>query len=250
MEEIIALKLGGVASQDLDAHFFEQIQKWRHMNKKIVMIHGGGQSISDMMERLGISVMKKNGRRVTTKEVLEITKMVLIGQVQPQISAKFQSENIPLLGLNAGDMNLLEAVPIDEAELGFVGEIKQVNVALLRELLAINSVLLLAPLAIDLNQQWWNVNADSAACAVASALEAKTFYMLTDVPGVQENDAVLQSITTNKIDFLIKNGVVSGGMIPKLESAVLAAQNGVENVFITNQIGTSGTQIKQEVTIS
>ncbi|WP_088808863.1 MULTISPECIES: acetylglutamate kinase [Listeria] len=250
MEDIIVVKLGGLASQALDEQFFGQIQKWRLENKKIVMVHGGGKYISEMMARLNMPVEMKNGRRVTTKETLEITKMVLIGQVQPEISAKFQKENIPLLGLNAGDASLLEAMPANEAGLGFVGEIKRVNAGLLMELLAVNSVLLLAPLGIDENQQWWNVNADSAACAVASALQARTFYLLTDVPGVKQNNVVLRDMTTNKINFLIENGDVSGGMIPKLESAKLAIQSGVENVFITSQIGIAGTQIKQEVTTS
>lgn len=247
MEDIIVVKLGGGASESLDQAFFNQIRKWREENKKIVIIHGGGHAISQMMEHLGIPVQMKKGRRITSKETLDVSKMVLIGQVQPEISTKFQKENIPLIGLNASNAHLLEAVPTDDAELGFVGEISRVNTHFLQEILTLNAVLLIAPLGLDSNHNWWNVNADVAASAVASALNADTFYLLTDVPGVKKEGTLLKAITPFQIQDLIEKGDVFGGMIPKLKSAVGASQNGVKKVYISKQIGVVGTEIKREV---
>ncbi|ACK39321.1 acetylglutamate kinase [Listeria monocytogenes] len=249
MENTIVIKLGGVASDNLTEGFFRQITEWQAANKKIVLVHGGGHYITKMMEALAIPVETKNGLRITNKAALEVTKMVLIGQVQPAITTAFQKRNISVIGLNAGDTGLLEADRLSDTDLGLVGKITKVKTNLIEQLLSENIITVIAPLGINSEHDWLNVNADTAACEVASALHAEALYLLTDVPGVKNGSEIINEIATAEIEKLQKTGVIKGGMIPKLASAAFAAENGVDQVIITNSLETIGTKIKSKVAI-
>ncbi|MBC1805445.1 acetylglutamate kinase [Listeria cossartiae subsp. cayugensis] len=249
MKNTIVIKLGGVASDNLTESFFQQITAWQAAGKKIVLVHGGGHYITKMMEALKIPVETKKGLRITNKQALEVTKMVLIGQVQPAITTAFQKRAISVIGLNAGDTGLLEADQLSDTDLGFVGKITKVKTDLIEQLLGKNIITVIAPLGINSEHDWLNVNADTAACEVASALNAEALYLLTDVPGVKNGTEIISEIATAEIDELQTTGVIQGGMIPKLASAAFAAENGVGQVIITDSLQTMGTKIKSKVAI-
>ncbi|MBC6117083.1 acetylglutamate kinase [Listeria innocua] len=249
MKNTIVIKLGGVASDNLTDDFFQQIIKWQAEKKKIVLVHGGGHYITKMMKALDIPVETKKGLRVTNKQALEVTKMVLIGQVQPAITTAFQKRNISVIGLNAGDTGLLEADQINDSDLGFVGKITKVKTTLIEQLLAENIITVIAPLGINSAHDWLNVNADTAACEVASALNAEALYLLTDVPGVKNGAKIIGEIATDEINKLQTTDIIKGGMIPKLASAAFAAENGVGQVIITDSLENPGTKIKSKVAI-
>ncbi|PZG34681.1 acetylglutamate kinase [Listeria ivanovii] len=247
MENTIVIKLGGVASDNLTEAFFEQITKWQLDGKKIVIVHGGGHYVTKMMQAMEIPVETKNGLRITTPAALEVTKMVLIGQVQPMITTAFQKRGITVIGLNAGDTGLLEAMQASDSELGLVGEIIKVKTTLIEQLLGKNIVIVIAPLGMNKEYHWLNVNADTVACEVASALKAEALYLLTDVPGVRNGSEILAEIASSDMEQLQTTGVIKGGMIPKLASAAFAVENGVHQVIITDSLSTMGTKISKVV---
>ncbi|MBK3914312.1 acetylglutamate kinase [Listeria ivanovii] len=249
MENTIVIKLGGVASDNLTEVFFEQITKWQLDGKKIVIVHGGGHYVTKMMQAMEFPVETKNGLRITTQAALEVTKMVLIGQVQPMITTAFQKRGIMVIGLNAGDTGLLEAMQVSDSELGFVGEITKVKTTLIEHLLGKNIVTVIAPLGMNKEYHWLNVNADTVACEVASALKAEALYLLTDVPGVRNGSDILVEIASSDMEQLQTSGVIKGGMIPKLASAAFAVENGVHQVIITDSLSTMGTKITSRVAI-
>lgn len=244
MSQTIVIKIGGVASENLTPEFFEQIQTWQDQGKKIVIVHGGGHSISSMMTRLDIPVTIKDGLRVTTAETLTITQMVLIGQVQPSITHAFQKQAVKAVGLNAADDHLLTAQVINQEKFGLVGQLTAVNTHLIEELLEQKYVPVIAPLGMTASGQWLNINADNAACKIAEALQAERLYLLTDVPGVKHHGAWLKEIDLAEIPTFKKEKIIVGGMIPKLENAALAIKAGVHAVHITNVIQHVGTIIK------
>lgn len=250
MKDIIVIKIGGVASANLTPAFFEQIKAWQEANKKIIIVHGGGHYISSMLERLAIPIKTKDGIRVTNEQTLEITKMVLIGQVQPLIMTAFQTQHIPAVGLNAGDSGIIFAKKTADPSLGLVGEVTAVQTEVIEHLLAADFVTIIAPLGITETFDWLNINADIAACQIATAMHAEQLFLLTDVAGVQVAGEVQAEITTKAITKWKEDGTIYGGMVPKLASAEAALQGGVEQVIITNHLANAGTTIKSEVTVS
>lgn len=242
----IVVKMGGVASDNLDPAFFDQIQCWQNQGKKVVIVHGGGYYISEMMTRLGQEVVIKNGLRVTDAATLEITRMVLLGQVQPLVTTKFLAEGFHALGLSAGSDQLIVGETINEDELGYVGQVTKINQALLEILLEKDHIPVIAPLGITETGQWLNINADEVACKVAAALQAEALYLLTDVPGIKQQDTWLEKVPLTAVDQLVADQVVTGGMLPKLNSAKKALLAGVTSVFINDCITSCGTQLFAE----
>ncbi|OJG74445.1 acetylglutamate kinase [Enterococcus quebecensis] len=235
--------MGGVASDNLTKSFFLQVDQWKKQGKKVVIVHGGGHYISEMMHRLDVPVKIQEGLRVTTEETLKITKMVLIGQVQPMITTRFQQEGFSVVGLNASCGHIIIGSFLDRQKLGAVGEVKQVDTELLEHLLKTNHIPIIAPLGLTEAGEWLNINADHVACKIAEELKAEKLYLLTDVPGVKKEDQWLTELSTNDISKLKREEVIKGGMLPKLESAALAIKAGVKKVYITNQIQYTGTTI-------
>ncbi|MBP1041944.1 acetylglutamate kinase [Vagococcus sp. BWB3-3] len=251
MTETIVVKLGGVASDNLQPTFFEKIRQWQLAGKRVVIVHGGGHYINTMLERLDVVSTFHNGMRVTTKETLDIVKMVLIGQVQPTITSIFQEAGFAAVGLNAMDDRLLTAHSLKETSLGYVGEVVSVNTDFLTQLLNNQQIPVIAPLGITDDSQWLNVNADQTACAIAQSLQADQLYLLTDVPGIKTEAGLLETVKLAEVADLKATGVIKGGMLPKLNSAVTAVIAGVKQVHITNQINQAGTVIHHsEVLVS
>lgn len=245
-KEIIVVKIGGVASDNLTKEFFVQMEIWKNSGKKVVIVHGGGHYISEMMDRLGVPVTVEDGLRVTNKETLTITQMVLIGQVQPMITTKFQQAGFSVVGLNASCAQIITSDFLNQKKYGYVGNVKQINKQLLLDLMDNDHIPIIAPLGITETGKWLNINADSVACKIAEELKAEALYLLTDVPGVKKEGQWLKEISPRDILQLKGQKVIKGGMLPKLEGAVFAVTNGVRKVHITNKIQKLGTTIKAE----
>ena len=242
----IVVKIGGVASDNLTQSFFQQIEEWQTAGHEIIVVHGGGYYITEMMERLNIPVTIKEGLRVTTEQALKITQMVLIGQVQPTITTLFQQQGFATIGLNASSDNMIQGKFIDQEKLGYVGEITEVNPAAIEGVLYRNYIPIIAPLGMTSSGQWLNVNADDTACKIAEEVGAEALYLLTDVPGVKQAGEWLEKISIAEVEELKNEEVITGGMIPKINSAINALENGVSEVHITNCIEKAGTVITKE----
>ncbi|MGG5316285.1 acetylglutamate kinase [Enterococcus sp. AZ072] len=239
----IVVKIGGVASDNLTEEFFETLADWQAAGKEIVIVHGGGYYITEMMEKLNVPVTIANGLRVTSAQALKITQMVLIGQVQPAITTVFQQNGFSAVGLHASCGQLIQGTFIDKDNLGYVGTITNIGTGMINDVLAKNHVPIIAPLGLTEEGEWLNINADTAACKIAEALDAEALYLITDVPGVKCEGEWLEHLTADDVEQLKDQEVITGGMIPKLDSATSALTKGVKEVFITNSIAKCGTKI-------
>ncbi|ADG40720.1 acetylglutamate kinase [Leuconostoc sp. C2] len=243
MTKKIVIKIGGTAATQLSPAFFETIKIWQKQDAKIIIVHGGGNHISSLMAQLNEPVQKVNGIRFTTQKGIEITKMALLGQVQPDLVETFRLNSVAAIGLNAGSNQLLTGHMLDQDVYGYVGAIHQVNSQLIQNMWQQNLVPIIAPLAMSNDGQWLNVNADHAATAIAKYMQADELYLLTDVSGVKVSGNMLHKITPQKALELQESHVITGGMVPKISSAIHAVERGVHNVHITNTVTHPGTII-------
>lgn len=243
MTKKIVIKIGGTAATQLTPAFFETIKNWQKQNTNIVIVHGGGDHISALMAQFNEPVQKINGIRFTTQNGINITKMALLGQVQPALVEAFRQNAVPAIGLNAGSDQLLTGHVLDQDTYGYVGAIHQVNTQLMKNMWQNNLVPIIAPLAITNEGQWLNVNADHAATAIAKYIQADELYLLTDVSGVKVSGNILQELTPQKALELKSSNIITGGMIPKINSALDAVHRGVPNVHITNTVTHPGTVV-------
>lgn len=237
------VKIGGVASDQLNAQFFSTIRKWQAQGIQIVIIHGGGHYITELMEQFQVKHQIKNGLRVTDETTLELTKMALLGKVQPRLVSLFQKEGLQPVSLHAGCDQLVQGEVINYAELGYVGQVTAINHQLLKQQMNHRKIPVIAPLGITKDGQWLNINADEVACKIASSIQADELFLLTDVPGIKENNQWLKRIDLSKIEKLKDQNIITGGMIPKLNSAKYALLHGVKSVNINNNIHCLGTKI-------
>ncbi|GMA69935.1 acetylglutamate kinase [Leuconostoc litchii] len=237
----IVIKIGGNAATQLTPAFFDTIKYWQKQHYNIVLVHGGGDTISELMSQLNEPVQKINGIRFTTQKGISITKMALLGQVQPALLETCRANGLPVIGLNAESNQLMTGHTIDQDTFGYVGTIHQVNTKLIHSIWQQNLIPIIAPMAITNQGQWLNVNADHAATSIAKYLKADELYLLTDVSGVQIKGNILQKLTSKTMADLQEKQMITGGMIPKVNSALLAARHGVGAVHITNTVTQPGT---------
>ena len=234
----IVVKVGGAAMSDerLSERFAEDIALLRMVGVRPIVVHGGGPQISALSERLGLTPEFRDGHRVTDAETLEVAKMVLVGKLNKDLVVHVNRAGVPALGLSGDDGNLLVAQKrsgTSGEDLGFVGDVTTVNRELLSQLME-SAVPVIASVATDGNGQSYNVNADLVAAAVASSVEASKIVLLTDVPGVIQDDELVSELTVDDAEKLIESGHVSGGMIPKLEAVVRAMRSGVGRAHIVD----------------
>lgn len=234
VQDIIVFKCGGSSVNDLSEAFFENIKTLQHAGMKPVIVHGGGPAIESMLNQLNIEYEFVDGLRKTTDKMMDIVEMMLTGHVNPKLTRCFQKSGIKAIGLSGSDDSLLEAAPIDLERYGQVGEVVKVNTSLILELANQGMVPVISPVAIDRTQKRYNVNADTAAGAVASVLEAKQLVFVTDVPGILKNNVLLENVTIDEIDRFIQDGTIYGGMIPKVKAAMKGLQGNVKEVMIVN----------------
>lgn len=201
-----------------------------------VVVHGGGKAITRMLNRLGHQAQFVDGLRVTDDTTMEVVEMVLGGQVNKQLVASFGAAGCAAVGLTGVDGNLLLVTKKqhDGGDLGLVGEVAGVQTDVLHAVLAGGFIPVIAPIGVDGQGTRYNVNADSAAGAIAGALEAEKLILLTDVPGIMKNGAVLSEVTADHIHELIAEGTISGGMVPKVEACLEALRHGARHVHILN----------------
>ncbi len=239
MSQSFVIKCGGSTLTALPESFFEDLTKLQEEDMMPVIVHGGGPAITDLLEKMGVESEFVHGLRKTDERVLDVVEMVLSGQINKEIVRKIQQSGARALGISGVDGELLFAEPVvNSAEVGYVGNVTQVRESLIRGIVNLGYLPVIAPVAIGVGGQRYNINADTAAGAVASALGVKRMIVVTDVPGIMKTvdgqKEVLPSLTILEIEEMIGSGEIYGGMIPKVRAAIQCIQGKVEEVMIVN----------------
>ncbi|WP_379137978.1 acetylglutamate kinase [Paenibacillus sp. sgz500958] len=236
---LFVMKCGGSTLAALPDSFFEDLRKLQQGGARPVIVHGGGPAISENLAKLGIESSFVNGLRVTTEEVLDVVEMTLAGSMNKAIVRRIQSSGGMALGLSGVDGNLIQAQPVaNHAEVGLVGEVTSVNAELIKGIVALGYIPVIAPVGVDAEGQRYNINADTAAGAVASYVRSPQMIVVTDVPGIMRTvdgeKIVLPAVTEQEIEALISSGEIYGGMIPKVRAAMDCIQGSVSEVVIVD----------------
>ena len=246
-DETVVVKYGGHAMGEENAarSFARDIVLLEQTAINPVVVHGGGPQIGDMLKRLGIKSEFAAGLRITDAATIEIVEMVLAGSINKQIVGYINEAGGKAVGLCGKDGNMVVARKVNRTvvdpgsriekivDLGFVGEPDKVDVTVLTQILGRELIPVLAPVAMSSVGGTYNVNADTFAGAIAGALRAKRFLLLTDVPGVMDQSkSLIKELSVNDARRLIADGTISGGMIPKVETCIYALEQGVEGVVI------------------
>ncbi|MCL4423478.1 MAG: acetylglutamate kinase [Actinobacteria bacterium] len=217
------------------AWFAQDVMLMRSVGMLPVVVHGGGPQIGELMAKLGMTTRFVDGLRVTDAETLEVARMVLVGKVNREIVGAINMHAPLAVGLSGEDAGLITA-SAHRAELGFVGDVDDVDPGIVHRLLAQGIVPVIATIGTDQAGQAYNINADTVAGALAQALGAEKLVFLTDVEGVRldpsDRSSLVQSATASAIEDLIASGTIQGGMIPKAEACIAAVRNGVRGAHI------------------
>ncbi|MZQ85755.1 acetylglutamate kinase [Paenibacillus sp. 5J-6] len=234
------MKCGGSTLAALPASFFEDMRQLQEEGIVTVIVHGGGPAISETLGKLGIESGFVNGLRVTTEAVLDVVEMVLSGQINKEIVRRIQLTGAAALGLSGVDGHLIEARPVANShEVGLVGDVTRVNAELIRGIVNMGYIPVIAPVGLgEDGGQRYNINADTAAGAVASHLGVEQMVVVTDVPGIMKTvdgeKQVLPVVSVAEIEEMIASGDIYGGMIPKVRAAIACIQGKVQEVVIVN----------------
>ncbi len=240
MTDTTVLKVGGAELADgpVLAQLVEALVPLAR-ERHLVVVHGGGAEIADLQKRLGLQPAFVEGLRVTDADSLQVAQMVLSGLVNKRLTGRLVAKGVRALGLSGVDGGIMRARRLvhPKGDLGFVGEITDVDAGCLNDLLGLGFTPVLSPISLGENGLVYNVNADHAALAVAGALGAVELIFLTDVPGVRHGDRLLPRLTVHAAEEHIAAGVITGGMIPKVRSALEAVAQGVSTARITDLAG-------------
>lgn len=242
MEKLTLIKVGGKIVEE-EASLKKFLSNFSKVEGHKVLVHGGGRTATQIASKLGIESVMVGGRRITDIETLKVVTMVYAGLVNKSIVASLQALGLNSTGLTGADLNYMisERRPVGEVDYGYVGDVKKVNAEILSELISKNVIPVLAPLTHDGKGNMLNTNADTIASEAAKALskffEVSLVYCF-EKKGVlyDENDdeSVIEEITKEKFEKYVKDGIINGGMIPKLENAFNAIEAGVKEVIITS----------------
>jgi len=247
--QVVIVKYGGHAmgNDDLAECFARDIVLLEQSGVKPIVVHGGGPQIGALLDRLKIKSQFADGLRVTDAETVEIVEMVLAGSINKQIVATINRLGGRACGISGKDANLMIARKLERKvrdpnshierviDLGFVGEPEEVNPAIVEVITGGDLIPVVAPIAMSRDGVTYNINADTFASALASAMRAKRLLLLTDVPGVLDQDGqLIPRLTVSHARALIADGTITGGMIPKVESCIEVVEAGVEGVVIIN----------------
>jgi acetylglutamate kinase len=246
-QKTLVVKYGGNAmgEEGVAAHFAQDIVLMRQTGINPVVVHGGGPQIGAMLKRLEIKSSFIDGLRVTDQAAVEVVEMVLTGTVNKQIVSAINNAGGKAVGVSGKDGQLIVARKLlrektdaktgktEVIDLGFVGEPEKVNTEVLKTIVQADMIAVIAPIGVGRNGETYNINADTVAGAVAGALDADRLLLLTDVPGVLDrNGNLIERLTTTEARALIKDGTISGGMIPKVETCIDAIERGVKGAVI------------------
>ncbi len=235
--KIVVVKYGGNAMIDehLKMQVMEDVALLWLIGVKIVLVHGGGPEISELMEKLGKKSQFVDGLRVTDKETVDIAQMVLAGKVNKTLVNLLESKGGKAMGISGMDGRLIEAKIKDE-RLGYVGQITKINIDPVMDLLEKNYIPVISTIGCDREGNSYNINGDTAAAYIAGALNAERLIMMTDIAGILEDkddpNSLIHYVSLEEAEKLKERGVISGGMIPKVECCVEAIREGVKNVVI------------------
>jgi len=233
------MKCGGSTLAALPDAFFADLRELQESGVQPVIVHGGGPAINETLGKLGIESRFVNGLRVTDEATLEVVEMVLAGRINKEIVRRLQRSGAKALGLSGTDGRLIEARPVANAdEIGFVGDVAGVNAELIEGVVRLGYLPVIAPIGIDAAGQRYNINADTAAGAVASRLGVGAMIVVTDVPGIMRTvdgeKKVLPQVTFAEIEEMIGSGEIYGGMIPKVRAAMSCLHGDVREVLIVD----------------
>ena len=233
------MKCGGSTLAALPDSFFHDLRELQESGVRPVIVHGGGPAISDNLAKLGIESEFVNGLRKTTEEVLDVVEMVLSGSINKQIVRRIQNVGGRAWGLSGVDGMLIQAKPVaNSAEVGWVGEVTHVEATLIQGVQAMGYIPVIAPIGIDKSGQRYNINADTAAGAVASHLGVERMIVVTDVPGIMQTvngeKVLLPTVTMQQINDMIESEEIYGGMIPKVRAAMSCIHGDVQEVVIVD----------------
>ncbi|WP_395688520.1 acetylglutamate kinase [Aestuariivirga sp.] len=246
-DQIIVVKYGGHAMVDpsLAQRFARDIVMLKVCGLNPIVVHGGGPQINRMLDKLEVKPEFREGLRVTDQATMEVVEMVLSGAINKSIVASIQQAGGRAVGISGKDGNLMIAKRLTktttdpttgktvEVDFGFVGEPVLINTDILQTIMRSDSIPVIAPIGVGLGGETFNVNADTAAGAIATATRAKRLLLLTDVAGVLDKDKnLISELTVENLPGLIADGTITGGMIPKVQSAAAVVESGVEGVII------------------
>ena len=235
--KVVVVKYGGNAmiNEQLKQQVMEDIVLLWLIGVKIVLVHGGGPEISELMKKLGKEAKFVDGLRVTDKETVDIVQMVLAGKVNKTLVNMLEMKGGRAVGLSGMDGRLIEAEIKDE-KLGYVGEITKIHIKPVTDLLEKDYIPVISTLGCDKQGNTYNINGDTAAANIAGALGAEKLIMMTDIDGIlrdrDDPSTLIPEITINEANKLYEDGIVTGGMIPKVECCIDAIHKGVKNVVI------------------
>ena len=233
----VVIKYGGNAmiNEDLKQQVMEDICLLWLIGVKVVLIHGGGPEISETMKKLGKRSEFVNGLRVTDRETVDIVQMVLAGKVNKTLVNLIQMKGGHAVGLSGIDGGILEATMKDE-NLGYVGEITKIRTQPITDLLEKNYIPVISTIASDRQGNTYNINGDTAAACIAGALGAERLIMMTDIAGLlrdkDDPSTLIPAVTVSEAKQLFEEGIISGGMIPKVDCCIEAIEKGVRHVVI------------------
>ncbi|MDF2548275.1 MAG: acetylglutamate kinase [Anaerosolibacter sp.] len=238
------IKYGGSIMRNEEAKkaFIEDVVLLKLVGIHLIIIHGGGPNISSMLDQLGLESRFVDGLRVTDQKAVEVVEMVLSGSVNKEIAADLCRHGITALGISGRDGNLIQAQKKylykgnEKIDIGYVGEVKDVNKKLLLDLLEKEQLPVISPVGCDEEGHIYNINADYVASAIGSVLEAEKLILLTDIEGIYKDindpESFISSATISEVRGYIETGVIKGGMIPKAECCIEAIEKGAKNVHL------------------
>ncbi len=236
-DETIVIKYGGSAqsSDELKAKFAQDIVMLHTIGIRPVVVHGGGASITQLLDALGIESKFVDGQRVTSKEAMRIAEMVLSGEINNEIVALLNSQGAKAVGISGKDGNFLEAIAKDKGEFGYTGNITHVDTTLLNNIVEDDFVPVIAPIASGgtIGHPGYNINADLAASKIAASIKARKILFLTDTKGVLDQDGnLIRTLDIQETEALKSDGTIHGGMVPKVDACMEAVRGGVKKAHI------------------
>jgi acetylglutamate kinase len=246
-DQVIVVKFGGHAMVDrkLSQQFARDMVMLKVCGLNPIVVHGGGPQINKMLDKLAVKAEFREGLRLTDQDTMDVVEMVLAGSINKSIVASIQQAGGRAVGISGKDGSLMIAEryvkqktdaktgKVENIDFGFVGEPARINIEILETIMKSDAIPVIAPIGVGWDGDTYNVNADTAAGAIATATQAKRLLMLTDVAGVlDKNKQLISELKIGDIPDLIADGTITAGMIPKVESAVAVVESGVEGVII------------------
>lgn len=236
-KKTIVVKYGGNAmiNEELKEAVMHDLVLLSTVGIKVVLVHGGGPAINETLNKIGVESKFSNGLRVTDKETVDVVQMVLAGKLNKDLVCKIGNLGGHAIGLSGMDGNMIKCKPLDD-EHGYVGEIIDTNMDVINEVLANNFIPVISTIGYDENGNCYNINADTVAAQIAGDLKAAALISMTDIVGllrdVSDESTKIQRVLISDIPALIADGIIKGGMIPKIDSMTQAIRNGCEKAFI------------------